>query len=404
MIHNCGDNTLIYCGIDVGKSFHHGVIIDSSGKKIHSQKFIQDESQIRALLNEALQHGTAVVVVDQPRSVGSLVVNVCLDMNITLLYIPSLVMRRYADMHPGNAKTDARDALMIALAAKNLPEVTRKVRWDESSLADMRMLSGFDDDLAKENTALVNRLRGVLSDIHPGLEKALAPHCDQKIVVELLAYYGGPQGLAAADPHDLQEFISQHAPRAYRKIWKKIMEALERQTVIIPGTAASEQVLRFTAQQLKSIREQRAILEQQFEVFLVDNPLGEIIVSMPGIGTKLGMKILTDIGDIGDFPSGRHLASYCGLSPRTHRSGTSIKGEYAQHAGNKRLKNSMFRAAFASLSDPRSRTYYQRKRSEGKTHNTALISLARQRCTALHKMLTTNTLYQHKQTTTPQTA
>ena len=39
----------------------------------------------------------------------------------------------------------------------------------------------------------------------------------------------------------------------------------------------------------------------------------------------------------------------------------------------------MFLAAFAALSDPVSRAYYDRKRAQKKKHNAALICLARRR-------------------------
>ena len=55
-----------------------------------------------------------------------------------------------------------------------------------------------------------------------------------------------------------------------------------------------------------------------------------------------------------------------GLTPVTRRSGSSIRGERVCRTGNKRLKHAMFLSAFASLTDPVSRTYYQRKRDQGK--------------------------------------
>jgi hypothetical protein len=58
------------------------------------------------------------------------------------------------------------------------------------------------------------------------------------------------------------------------------------------------------------------------------------------------------------------------------------------------LKRAFFLAAFASLSHPQSRAYYERKRAEGKKHNAALICLARRRCDVLFAMLRTKTPYQ----------
>ena len=80
----------------------------------------------------------------------------------------------------------------------------------------------------------------------------------------------------------------------------------------------------------------------------------------------------------------------------TRRSGTSIRGEHPNRAGNKHLKNAMFMAAFAALrADPESRAYYDHKRAAGKKHNDALLCLARRR-DVLYAMLRHRTTYQAK--------
>ena len=69
--------------------------------------------------------------------------------------------------------------------------------------------------------------------------------------------------------------------------------------------------------------------------------------------------------------TGAQLASYSGLTPVTHRSGSSIHGEHVSHGGNKRLERAMFPSA-SLRSEPISRTYYQRKRNQGKPRWTKL--------------------------------
>jgi transposase len=116
---------------------------------------------------------------------------------------------------------------------------------------------------------------------------------------------------------------------------------------------------------------------------------------MPGLGVRTAIKTLTIIGDGSAFPTAAHLASYTGLSPVTRRSGTSIKSETRPQRGNHALKSTLFLSAFASLADPTSRAYYDRKRAHGKRHNAALICLARRRCDVLYAMLRDKALYRH---------
>ena len=119
---------------------------------------------------------------------------------------------------------------------------------------------------------------------------------------------------------------------------------------------------------------------------LVAAPLSKVLTTMPGVGVRTCARLLTEV--VGkDFPTAGHLASYAGLAPVTRRSGSSIRGEHPPRGGNKVLKRALFLSAFAALSDPVSRAYYDRKIAQHKRHNEALIALARRRCDVLYAML-----------------
>lgn len=66
---------------------------------------------------------------------------------------------------------------------------------------------------------------------------------------------------------------------------------------------------------------------------------------------------------------------------------------HASRSGNKTLKRVLFLSAFASLKDPACRAHYDRKRSEGKRHNQALVALAGRCCDTLYAMLRDGSLY-----------
>ena len=83
---------------------------------------------------------------------------------------------------------------------------------------------------------------------------------------------------------------------------------------------------------------------------------------------------------------------------------TSIKGETRSQRGNHALKSALYLSAFAALADPASRTYYDRKRAQGKRHNAALICLARRRTDVLYAMLRDHTSYTPPTVTEPDPA
>ena len=121
--------------------------------------------------------------------------------------------------------------------------------------------------------------------------------------------------------------------------------------------------------------------------FFFARPEAAILVSLPGIGPRLGARILNELGHVRRFPSAAHLASYAGLGPASWRSGTSLHHDAVRHFGNQRLKNALFQAAFASLPHTPSRVYYDRKRQAGKNHRQATLCLARRRLDVLYAML-----------------
>lgn len=100
---------------------------------------------------------------------------------------------------------------------------------------------------------------------------------------------------------------------------------------------------------------------------LDEHPLPPVLISMPGIGIRTAARILLEVGDGSAFKSAGHLAAYAGIAPVTHRSGSSIRGEHPARSGNRKLKRALFLSTFAALHDSTNRSYYDRKRAEGKT-------------------------------------
>ncbi|MEV0977882.1 IS110 family transposase [Streptomyces sp. NPDC049915] len=385
----------VYLGLDVGKGEHHGTALTPAGKKVFDKPMPNSESRLRELF-EKLQakHGNVLVVVDQPASMGALSLAVARDTGCRVAYLPGLTMRRIADLYPGESKTDARDAAIIADAARTMPHTLRDLAPDDETVAELNMLVGFDDDLAGEVTRIKNRLRGLLTQIHPSLERVLGPRLDHPAVLVLLERHGSPAQLRKAGRRRLVTLLRPKAPRMAERLVADIFDALDEQTVVVPGTEASALIVPSLAASLAAVLDQRKVLAARIEELLEAHPLSQVLTSMPGIGVRTAARILIDVGDGSGFATAGHLAAYAGLAPATRRSGSSIRGEQPSRRGNKQLKRAFYLAAFASLSQPDSRAYYDRKRREGKHHVAAIVCLARRRIDVLFAMLRDGTFYQ----------
>jgi transposase len=239
-------------------------------------------------------------VVDQPATIGALPVAVARASGHQVAYLPGLAMRRIADLYPGHAKTDARDAFIIADAARTLPHTLRPVDVGDDALAELDVLVGFDNDLA-EATRLANRISGLLTSVHPALERAIGPRISHLAVLDILSRCGGPTGIRTADRGTLLAITSKHAPRMGEKLIDAILTARDEQTVTVPATTAPDTVLPRLADSLKTVLAQRKQLTAEAEEILDTHPLAGVLTSMPGIAIRTAARILLEIGDASAF-------------------------------------------------------------------------------------------------------
>jgi len=382
----------VWVGLDVGKGEHFADVLDNDGERLFARAVANGQADLEALLDRARQHGAPGLVIDQPGSIAQLALAVAARRGTPVAYVPGLVMRRAADLYPGEAKTDRRDAYVLADTGRTR---RKQVHWLDTSsdelLAQLRVLNGYDIGLATDATRLASRLRDALTSIAPVLERAVGDRLHQAGVRDLLAAYPTLTALRAASQSRIERTVKARSPRIAAKVTIAIAAALAAQDVTVPAEAATGRVIAELAAELDRVCARRgAEIEEAF----LAHPFGELLATMPGIGPRTGARILAEIGDGSAFANGSKLAAYAGLAPVTRQPGTSLAAESRSLRGNHRLKNAMFLAAFASLRDPASKAFYDRKKTEGKRHNAALICLARRRCDVILAMLRTRQPYQ----------
>jgi transposase len=100
------------------------------------------------------------------------------------------------------------------------------------------------------------------------------------------------------------------------------------------------------------------------------------LIEIFGIGPILAAKIIGTVGSVARFPTKAHFASYSGTAPVLEAS----SGEMVRHrlslAGNRHLNNALHMVAVCQArSDVRGRTYYRKKKAEGKSGKEALRCL-----------------------------
>ena len=111
------------------------------------------------------------------------------------------------------------------------------------------------------------------------------------------------------------------------------------------------------------------------------------LMDLPGVGPVVAARVLADVGDVARFGDRNRFASWTGTAPLDASSGEQNRHRLSR-AGNRRMNHMIHIAAVTQLRyNTEGRTYYRRKRGEGKKPLEALRCLKRRISDAIYRRL-----------------
>ena len=386
-------------GLDVAKEFHWAQAIDTATEEVLVNRRVEnDPASVAELIGELegleAAHGQLRVGIDVLGGIAAPLSAMLLEAGVELVHVSGLAVNRARQGTAGGEnKSDPRDAAVIADLVARRRDL-RVIEAEAELDAEIRLLVSRRRELVVDQTRRINRLRDLLASIHPGLEAVVDP--TQKGSQRLLMRYVTPAEIRAAGRRRLIDHIARagRLGRAHvEQLADRALAAAQTQTVALPAEDVAAGLVRELAGEAWAARERIVALDTEIEAGLARHPDAALIRSLPGMGATLTAEFIAEAGGIERFPTADRLAAAAGLAPILKQSG---KVRYLQRAsgGNKALKRVFFQSAFCSLGHPTSRAFYARKRSEGKRHHQAVISLARRRVDVLHAMLRNRTPYE----------
>lgn len=225
---------------------------------------------------------------------------------------------------------------------------------------------------------------------------AFAEWCYKKKVVFVFLHpldvkNAGARGRNKTDKVDAQ-FIADYAYTMREKLTPSVPESPiikclrqlrnERQIVVRSRTAflnfiktltdkasvarANKTIATFNAQ-IKEIEKQiQAVIASDESI----SKNFRLLVSIPGIGLINAVMTIVATGNFTRFQTARQYAKFCCVCPLTTQSGTSIKGgDHISKTGHNEIKTVLTEGARSAIHhDVNLKTYYERKRAEGKSH------------------------------------
>lgn len=394
----------IWAGIDAGKADHHCVAIDVEGQRLLSQRVANDETALLELISTvtALADGEEVTwAIDLNAGGAALLITLLIASGQRLLYIPGRTVYHASAGYRGDGKTDAKDAAVIADQARMRRDL-QPLRPGDDIAVELQILTARRTDLVADRTRAINRLRAQLLEYFPALERAF-DYSTSKAALILLTGYQTPDGLRRIGATRLSAWLHKRKARNASAVAATAVEAADAQHTTVPGQNLAATVVARLAKEVMALDTEIGATETMIEERFRRHRHAEIILSMPGFGVVLGAEFLAATGgDMAGFDSVDRLAGVSGLAPVPRDSGRISGNLKRPRRYDRRLLRACYLSAqIAIRADAASRIYYDRKRSEGKTHTQAILALARRRLNVLWAMLRDHQAYQP---TTPNAA
>ena len=388
----------VYVGDDWSEDHHDVHLMNEQGESLATKRLpegLEGMTALHALLAEHAQEPSQVVVaIETERGPW---VAALIGSGYRVYAINPRAAARYRERHQvGGGKSDRGDARMLANLVRTDRHNHREVAGDSALASAVQVRARAQQQLVWDRTRQSNRLRNALLQYFPAALEAF-PELTHGDALSVLAVAPEPRTAARLTVAQIRSALRRGGrSRNLDARAAEIRSALRLRTLeVAPAVteAFSDSTLAQVAQ-LQEIQRQLEALESKLAASFEEHPDAAIYLSMPGMGTVLGARVLGEFGDDPErFASAKSRKNYAGTSPLTIASGRR-RAVTARFVRNRRLYDPVHMWAFCSLqASPGCRAYYRRRRELGDGHHQALRALGNRLVGLLHGSLRARELY-----------
>ncbi|RSM93730.1 IS110 family transposase [Streptomyces sp. WAC 01325] len=377
----------VWGGIDAGKGHHWAAVVDEGGTTLWSKKIDNDETAILAALGEILDLADEVHwAVDISGTCSALLLALLAAHGQQVVYVPGRTVNRMAGAYRGEAKTDARDAYVIAESARHRRDFAA-IDVPAQLAADLALLTAHRSDLVADRVRMINRLRDVLTGVFPALERAF-DYSAHKGALVLLTGYQRPASIRRRGQARLTAWLAKRSVRGADAVAATALEAAQAQQTALQGEDVAAQIVADLATHILALDDRLKRIDKQIGEAFGRHPQAEVIESLPGMGPILGSEFIVAAGGLAAYADAGHLASAAGLVPVPRDSGRRTGNLHRPKRYSRRLRRVFYMSAQTSMTrEGTNRDFYLKKRGEGLKHVQAVIALARRRTSVMWALL-----------------
>jgi transposase len=213
---------------------------------------------------------------------------------------------------------------------------------------------------------------------------------EQRNIRQLLIHRHKLVGVRTRLKTELQHLALNQGVQKKRKLWNKegraMLDGLE-----LSGWASQRR--QDLLQLLSVVEPQIAHLDKAVEQAAHHHPQACLLMSQPGVGPITSLAFAITIGDVSRFARSKQVASYLGLIPSEHSSGSKRRLGSISKQGNVFLRSMLVEAAQSVIRcDAQFRKQYQH-RCHHKHTGVAQVAAARKLAVRLYWMMKSNKPY-----------
>jgi len=390
---------VLFVGVDWAEDHHDICVMAQDGTVLGKRRVPDSVTGIGEIHGLVAEHAAD----DEPVVVGieidrGLVVWSLLAAGYEVYAINPMASARYRDRHAtSGAKSDPGDAKVLADLVRTDRHNHRPIAGDSDLAEGVKLLARAHQSAIWSRQRQLNALRSSLREYYPGALVAFGTDLAGKDALAVLAIAPTPElGRGLSRSKIASALRKGGRQRNVEHRAEEIQEALRAEQLEAPAliTKAHGLVTRSALALIATFNAQIVELEVALSEHFEQHPDAKVVLSLPGLGTVLGARVLGEFGDDRTRFSGpKSRKNYAGTSPVTKASGHS-KVVLARFARNRRLGEACDQWAFCALThSPGARSYYDQLRARGKTHRQALRQLANRLVGILHVCLERGDLY-----------
>ena len=390
---------MIFVGVDWAEAHHDVCVLDEEGGVLGRARVpdgMDGVRRIHALLADHIEGPDEVVVgieTDRGLLVGALV-----GAGYQLYAINPMAVSRYRERHAvSGAKSDPGDAKVLADLVRTDRHNHRPLAGDSGLVEAIKVMARAHQSAIWSRQRQVNALRSALREYYPAALEAFGTDLDDRDALAVLSVAPTPElGRRLSVSKIASALRRSGRQRNIETKAAQIQAALRSEHLAAPEvvSAAYGAVASSALRLIGAFNTEIATLEEGLSEGFEQHPDAEIVLSLPGLGTTLGARVLGEFGDDPNrYASPKSRKNYAGTSPITRASGRS-RVVLARHSRNRRLADALNQWAFCSLTQsPGARAYYDALRAKDKTHQQALRQLANRWVGILHGCLESRASY-----------